>query len=180
MALPKIGGEAPIIRAAMAQLQTYMAGQVALFNAEPANAQVQIVAPASYWFGGQVLLSGYAFPQIEVAAVTGDTGAWAIGRSEVDHDPRVNVAIWVQGDIGDAPKLYEQTLGLKRCVIECLAPTGAFGPGVEIAQAGGISWRMDGIPIDPTAASPAQGRDFQLWRGSALVQFHLEDVEHFS
>jgi hypothetical protein len=179
MALPTIDFVAPLIRAATATLQRDMPGQVAAFNAEQANT-VQIEAPATYHFGAQVLLSAYAFPQCEIAAVAGDTGNFAVGRSEVDHDPRVNVALWVQGDKGDAPELYEQTLGLARCAIECLTPAGAFGPEVEIADGQGIAYRIDGIPFDLTANTPAQGRDFSTWLGSALLQFHLLTVEHFT
>lgn len=179
MPLPKISFVAPIIRSATAQLETYMPGQVTLFNAEPAN-QVEIVEPQTYHFGGQDMLSAFAFPQCEIAAVTGDTGEWAIARSEADHDPRVNVALWIEGAEGDIPTLYEQTLGLVRCVIECLNPVGAFGPGVEIAQRQGISWRIDVVPHDPTARTPSEGRTFQKWLGSGIVQFRLETVEHFT
>jgi hypothetical protein len=181
MALPKIQFVGPIIRAAIAALQTNMPGQVAVFNAEPANT-VDLDAPATYHFGGQDLLAAYPFPQIEVAAVTGDTGNWAIGRSEVDHNPRVNVAVWIDGADGggDIPVLYEKAAGYVRCVIECLSPTGAFGAGVELAQEQAIAWRIDPVPFDPTSSTPAQGRDFQKWLGSGLVQFRLEDVEHFT
>jgi hypothetical protein len=65
-------------------------------------------------------------------------------------------------------------------VIECLVPTGAFGAGVELAQDLGVAWRVDVLPYDPTAATPAEGRDFQKWLGSGLVQFRLEPIEHFS
>lgn len=179
MALPTIDFAAPLIRAAIATLETSMPGQVAAFNAEPAN-QVEIEEPQTYHFGGEDLLNAHAFPQIEVAVVAGDTGNFAIDRSEVDHDPRVNVAIWLEGDKGDVSQLYEQMLGLIRCAIECLAPKNAFGPGVELAQQRGISWRADTVPWDPTASSPAQGRDFQKWMASGLIQFRVETVEHFT
>lgn len=179
MALPTIDFAAPLIRSAIAQLQAAMPGQVALFNAEAAN-QVDIVAPATYHFGGQDMLNAYAFPQVEVAAVMGDTGQFGINRTEVDHDPRVNVAVWLNGDVGEIPALYEQTLGMVRCVIECLVPRGAFGPEVDIAQQGGVSWRVDVLPFDPTATSPQDGRDFQRWLGSGLVQFRLETIEQLT
>lgn len=179
MALPQIKFVAPIIRAGIAQMQAHMADQVAAFNAEPAN-QVALVAPATYHFGGNDLLTAFAFPQVEVAAVTGDTGQWAIGHAEVDHNPRVNIALWLEGDQGEIPALYEQTTGLVRCIIECLSPAGAFGPGVQLAEEQAITWRVDVIPNDPTANSPEQGRDFQKWLGSGLIQFRLEDVEQFA
>lgn len=179
MPLPSIDFAAPLIRAATASLQTAMAGQVAAFNAEPANT-VELAEPGTYHFGGQDLLAAFAFPQVEIAVVSGLTGAFAIGRREVDHDPRLNVAIWLDGEQGEIPTLYEKTLGLTRCVIECLVPPGAFGPGVEIAQQNGITWRIDVIPFDPTASTPAEGRNFQKWLGSGLIQFQLELVEHFT
>lgn len=179
MALPSIQFAAPLIRAATKQLQTYMADQAAAFNAEPANT-VEIDVPQTYHFGGQDLLAAFAYPQIEVGAVAGDTGNFAINRDEVDHDPVVNIAVWIEGDVGDIPELYERVLGTVRCVVECLTPRHAFGPGVEIRQQKGVSWRVDVIPWDPTSSSPAQGRDFQKWMGSGLVQFRLETVEHFT
>lgn len=181
MALPTIAFVAPLIRAAETRLQRYMPGQVAAFNAELANT-VELDAPATYHFGGNDLLAAFAFPQIEIAAVTGDTGNWAIARTEVDHNPRVNVAVWIDGADGggDIPTLYEKTAGLVRCVIECLAADGAFGAGIELAQEQAIAWRIDTVPFDPTASTPAEGRTFQKWLGSGLVQFRLEDVEHFT
>lgn len=179
MALPSIKFAAPIIRAGITTLEAQMPGQVAAFNAEPANT-VELDEPQTYHFGGQDLLVSYAYPQIEVGATSGDTGNWAINRSEVDHDVTMNVAVWIQGEIGDVPDLYERVLGTCRCVIECLSPNNAFGPGIEIRQQKGISWRCDVIPWDPTHNSPAQGRDFQKWMGSGLIVFRLEDVEHFT
>lgn len=179
--LPTMKGDAPLVRAAIAQLQTYMAGQIGLFNADPANT-VELDEPQTYHFGGNDLLTAFAFPQIEVAAVIGDTGLFTINRATVDHNPRVNVSVWQDGADGggDIPTLYEKMLGFKRCVIECLAPNNAFGPGVEIAQVNGVSWRIDVLPHDPTASTPAEGRKFQKWLGSALIQFRLEDVETFT
>lgn len=177
MPLPKIEFIAPEIRAAITQLQTYMPGQVEQLNDE---GYAQIIAPATFHFGGQDMLNAYEFPQIEVAAVAGDTGNFGIARTEVDHDPKMNIAVWQIGDIGDIPTLYEQTLGMIRCVIECMVPPGAFGAEVEIAQEAGISWRADVIPHDPTATTPDKGRDFQKWLGSGLIQFKLEKVEHFT
>src|SRR4051794_36271159 len=98
--LPSIQFAAPLIRAATKQLQTYMGDQVAAFNAEPANT-VEIDVPQTYHFGGQDLLAAFAYPQIEVGAVAGDTGNFAVNRDEVDHDPVVNIAVWIEGDVGD-------------------------------------------------------------------------------
>jgi hypothetical protein len=181
MTLPSMQGDAPLIRAAITRLETYMPGQVTVFNAEDVNT-VELTAPATYHFGGQDLLAAFAFPQVEVAVVAGNTGNFAVDRTEVDNDPSLNVAIWVDGADGggDVPTLYETVLGLKRCVIECLVASNVFGPGVQIAQENGISWRADVVPFDATAYTPAEGRKFQKWLGSALIQFKLEDVEHFT
>lgn len=170
---------APLVRAATATLQAGMPAQVAAFNAEVANL-VDIAVPATYHFGGQALLAAYAFPQCEVAAVSGKLGNFTHRQATADHDLMVNVALWVQGDEGDIPTLYEKTLGLVRCAIECLTPDGAFGPGVVLAKDLGISWRCDVVPYDPTASSPAQGRSFQSWLGSGLIQFRVEPVELFT
>lgn len=178
-ALPKIGFVAPVVRAAMAQLQTYMPLQVAQFNAEAGN-EVTLDAPQTIHFGGEDLLNAYAYPQIEVGVPAGDFGKWSIDRAAADHDERLNIAIWLEGAEGDIPSLYEQTLGMLRCVIECLAPANACGPGVEIAQQKGVSWRADVVPNDPTAFGPHQGRAFQKWLGSGLIQIRLEDVESFT
>lgn len=179
MALPAIGFTAPIISAAIATLKASMPGQVDQFNADPAST-VELPEPQSFHRGGQDLLSAFAFPQIEVASVSGTLGPFAIGRAEADHDPRVNVAIWLDAEQGEIPDLYDKIQGLTRCVIECLVPTGAFGGGVQIVEQGGVSWRTDVVPYDPTASSPAEGRSFQKWLGSGLIQFALETVERFT
>lgn len=178
MALPAIAFTSPIITAAIATLQAHMPGQVAQFNADPAST-VELLEPQTYHRGGQDLLSAYPFPQIEVASVTGTMGPFAIGRLEADHDPRVNVAIWLDGAQGEIPDLYDKIQGLTRCAIECLVPTGAFGGGVQIVEQGGVTWRTDVVPFDPTSSSPQDGRNFQKWMGSGLIQFALELVEHF-
>ena len=177
MPLPKIAFVAPLIRAGLATLQASMPEQVALFNAE---GNAQIVTPATMHFGGTDLLSAFEFPQLELAGVAGDSGPFSIDRTEFDHDPRLTCGIWVQGAKGEIPELYEQVLGLVRCAIECLAPRNAFGPGVELSQAGGISYRIDVVPQDLTAAQPSAGRDFQNWLGSGMISFHLETVERLS
>jgi len=179
MALPSIKFVAPLVRAALATLAADMPAQVTAYNAQAENL-LDIVAPASYWFGANDLLSSAAFPQIEVAAVNGDLGNFTVGRATADHDLRVNVALWLQGATGDVPALYEQTVGLIRCVIECLVPVGAFGPGVQLANDLGVSWRCDVIPADLTAAKPVDGRPIENWLGSGLLQFRVEPLETFA
>lgn len=178
MTLPSIAFTPPIVTAAIASMKANMASQVAVFNADPAST-VELLEPQTYHRGGQDILSAYPFPQVEVASVAGTLGPFAIGRAEGDHDPRVNVAIWLDGELGEIPDLYDKIQGLTRCVIECLVPNGAFGAGVQIVEAGGISWRTDVVPFDPTSSTPAEGRTFQKWLGSGLLQFQLQLVEHF-
>lgn len=173
MAHPAISFAAPFIRAALATLAADMPAQVDQFNLE---GNVQIEAPASYHFGGTDLLVANAWPQIEVSGVEGRLTGFSLGRVDADHDPTCNVAIWMQGDKGDFSELYEQSIGLARCAIECLVPPGAFGPGVQISQTGGVFWRADALPADPTA----DGRSFAKWQTPVFLQFQLETVELFA
>lgn len=152
-----------------------MAEQVAQFNAELENA-VDIEAPQTYHFGGTDLLSAHAWPQVEVAAIEGRTGAESQDRLEKDYDLTINVVVWLEGESGEVPALYEQALGIARCVIECLNVADAFGPSTELAEDGGaIYWRGDVVPPDPTAES----REFRRWRTPVFVQFRLSLVEKF-
>jgi hypothetical protein len=50
-----------------------MAGQIAS-STPTRRTLVELDEPQTYHFGGHDLLTAFAFPQIEVAAVTGDTG----------------------------------------------------------------------------------------------------------
>lgn len=173
MARTPITFVAPIIRATLATLADGMPAQIAAFNAQPANA-VQLTEPQTYVFGAVALMIAEPFPIIECAAVSGDIGNFTVARATGDHDLRLNCAVWTQSTSGDVPLLYEETLGLMRCVIEVLTPTGAFGAGVEIAQDVGISWRSDVVPADLTAQKPADGRPLEGWLGSGLIQFRVE------
>jgi hypothetical protein len=175
MALPTIDFAGPVIRAAIASLQAGMPGQVAAFNAEPANLAA-LEAPTVYHFGGQDVLDAFPFPQVEVFTPSGRTGNWAVQRVEVDHDLRLNVVVWTEGDTGEIPDLAEKALGYARCVIECLAPPDACGPRVELAQENAVVWQIDVIPGDPTA----DGREFRRWRAPAFIQLGLETVERFA
>lgn len=175
--MPGIGFVAPVIRAAIATLQADLAARIAAFNLAAAN-QVDLASPAvdAYHFGGTDVLTATTFPQIEVGSPQGQFGAWSIDRIEVDHDPVVNVSVWQEGvGAGNVPLAYEASLGYTQCVIETLAPKNAFGPDVEIAQAGGVYWRIDVLPDDPTS----EPRDFRVWRVPALIVFRLELVERF-
>lgn len=173
MALPTIDFAAPLIRKAITTLQERMPGQVAAFNTEPGQA-VQLAAPATYHFGGNDLLSAFEWPQVEVAAVDGRFGALSLGHVEADHSLKLNVVVWLEGDKGEFSELYEQSLGLARCVIESLTPLKSFGDEVYVPN-GGIYWRADAVPYDLTD----DGRDFRRWRTPVLIQFSLELTEAF-
>lgn len=176
MALPTIDFVAPSIRAALASLQADFPAQVALFNAEAANT-VDIEAPQTYKFGIVEPHAAFPFPQVEVAAVEGSFGQWALERVEVDHDPRVNVVIWLQGVTGETDKEYERALGMIRCAIEILSRPDAFGPEVEISNEQGIYWRLSElIPLEMDDVE----REVRKWLVPAFLQFRLEKVEHFT
>ncbi|RDI73303.1 hypothetical protein Gocc_2903 [Gaiella occulta] len=167
---------APLLRAAIATLKAGLPARIAAFNAQTENT-VALAAPdvSAYHFGGNDVLSAAGFPQIEVAAPQGSFGAWTIGRTEVDHDPVVNVVVWQEALHGQIPPAYEAALGYVRCVIEALRSPGAFGGQVEIAQDNGVFWRIDVLPDDMTS----DGREFRKWRVPALITFRLETVEKF-
>lgn len=168
----KIPFAAPIARAALATLQANLPAHIAAFNAESENT-IDLVEPVAYVFGADDPLGGAGFPVVEAAAMEGRTGQWSVDRTEFDHDAVVNVVVWHEGDRGELSPTYEMSLGLARCVVECLAPTGAFGDGVEISQDGGVYWRADVLPADPTD----DARSFLKWRVPVFVGFKLETVE---
>lgn len=171
---PPIKFAAPYIRAAIATLQGQMPDQVAQYNAQVEN-ESDIETPATYHFGGTDLLSAFAWPQVEVAAIDGRFGTASYDYSERDYDPTINVVVWLEGVSGEIPVLYEQALGIARCVIECLRVKDAFGPETELAADGAIYWRGDVIPTDPTD----DNREFRRWRTPVFVQFKLSLVEKF-
>ncbi len=177
MALPSIGFVAPIVRAAIVSLKADLPGQIVLFNAEAANT-VDLTAPAtaSYHFGATDTHSAFTFPQVEVAAVQGQTGQFAVGRVEVDHDVAVNVICWLEGLTGEVAPVYEQLLGMARVVIEVLSRPDAFGPEVELSNETGIFWRVsEAIPLD----GDDPNREILKWRVPVFLQFRVETVERF-
>jgi hypothetical protein len=171
---PPITFAAPIVRAALATLEAGMPAQVVQFNAEPANT-IDLEVPQTYHFGGQDILSAYAFPQVEVAVVDGQLSGWSLGQVDADHGPTCNVVAWLEGEKGEIPELYEQALGLGRCVIECLAQPGAFGANAIPSRTRPAYWRVDTIPADPTS----DGREFRRWRTPFFAQFPLDALERF-
>jgi hypothetical protein len=117
-----------------------------------------------------------AGPVVEVAAMRGTTGEWAIERTEVDHSPQVSVVAWHEGERGELGPTYEMSLGLARCLLEVLSQTGAFGDSVEIGNdEGAVEWRTEVLPDDLTE----DGRDFKKWRCAVLIAFRLATVERF-
>lgn len=167
---------APIIRATIASLKANLPARVTAFNAEPENV-TKLTAPAddAYHFGGNDVLSASGFPQVEVAASQGSFGAWTIGRSEVDHDPIIQVVVWQEALTGEIPPAYEAALGFIRCVLEVLREPNAMGAGVEIAQEQGVFWRVDLLPFEMTDTE----REFRKWRVPALITIRAETVEKF-
>ncbi len=163
---------APIIRATIASLQANLPARITAFNAE---GNVQLTAPIAYHFGGNDVLSAEGFPQVEVAASQGSFGAWTIGRSEVDHDPIIQVVVWQEALTGEIPPAYEAALGFVRCVLEVLREPNAMGAGVEIAQEQGVFWRVDLLPFEMTDTE----REFRKWRVPALITIRVETVEKF-
>lgn len=176
MPAPPITFAAPLIRAALQSLEANLPGQIAQFNAQPAN-MVELEVPRAYVFAADDPLgtTGPGFPVVEVAAMEGRTGRWAVDRTEVDHDAVVNVTVWHEGDRGELSPAYEMSLGLARCVIEVLRVPGAFGPQVEVANENGLFWRADALPADFTSDQ----REFRKWQIPVFLQFRLEAVERF-
>lgn len=166
----------PIIRAALTTLEANLPGQIAQFNAQPEN-QVDLEEPRAYVYSADDPLgtTGPGFPVVEVAAMEGRSGRWAVDRVAADHDVVVNVNVWHEGDRGQLPPTYEMSLGLARCVIEVMRVTGAFGPGIEIANENGIYWRADALPADFTSDQ----REFRKWQVPVFIQFRLEADEQF-
>lgn len=160
----------------IASLQAGMPARVAAFNADPSNL-VDIVTPATYTLGVIDAHAANPFPQLEAAAVEGTFGEWSVGRAEVNHDPRVNVVIWLQGVTGEIAPVYEQMLGMIACVIEVLRAPDACGAEVEIANDQGIYWRLSElIPLEMDSPE----REIRTWLVPGFLQFRLEKVEHFS
>lgn len=173
MAVPAIQFVGPEIRAALATLEAGFPGQVAVFNAE-AGHQVSLEAPRTYHFGIADDHAAHPFPQVEVAAVEGRFGEWTVDRVHADHDPVVNVVIWLQGVTGLIAPIYEQLLGMARCTIELLADPGAWGPEIEIANENGVYWRVsETIPLEMDEAT----REVKKWLAPAFLQFRLEKIE---
>jgi hypothetical protein len=167
----KITFVAPIIRQAIATLEADLPAAIVAFNAE---ANVQLTMPTSFEFGAADPLILTEGPVIEVSVPSGQSDGFSIGHAEWDHNPRLNVCVWHEGDRGQLATTYEMSLGLARCVIEVLSRDAALGDQVDVPKAtGALTWRADVIPEDPTA----EGRDFRKWRVPVLLQFALETVE---
>lgn len=179
MPVKRIAFVAPIIRAAMARLQDDLATAIANFNGEAANT-VDLTLPTEIIFGAKAIHAA-GYPYIEVAALSGQIGTFAIGEadqaSEADSDPRVQVIVWVEGSSGEVPELYEAALGYARVVIEILSQDDAFGSENEIAnEPDAITWRVDPVigEIDE------ETREVRRWKLPASVSFAVETVERWT
>lgn len=178
---PKIGFVAPVIKAAIATLQANLPGQIAIFNAEAGN--VTLAVPVAYKFGADDPLGVGGFPVVEVLAMQGKAGNSSEGLgqagSDFDHYPTLNVVVWHEGDRGELPTTYEMSLGMARCVIECLLPQGALGGNAQVAEDSGqpvFSWRTDALPANITS----DGRQFKKWRVPVFLQFGVAMIDSFS
>jgi hypothetical protein len=165
---------APLIRTTITRLQADLDDAIAAFNAQPENT-VDLVMPVQFAFGAADPLILVAGPVVEVSVPSGTSGDYDIGNSEFDHDLRLNVCVWHEGDRGELPTTYEMSLGLARCIVEVLTQDAAMGAEVDIAGQNGWRWRADVIPEDPSD----DGREFRKWRVPVLVEFTLETVERF-
>lgn len=178
MTVQKIRGPAPIIRAAKATLESQMAAHVAAYNAEAENV-TDLADLVGVVFGATDEKIGY--PYAEVAILDGVFGPFSVGTAGVgdaDHTPTLQVVVWLEGDSGDAPKLYEQGIGYVRCVVETLTVDGALGPEAEVSgtRSDAIRYRFEGpLPQDPAT----DGREFRKWRFPVVVDFVVEAVDHW-
>jgi len=179
MAIKRIKGPAPIIRAAVATLQSELPAHIAAFNADGVNA-VDLDDLVAVIFGATDERLGY--PYAEVAILDGTFGPFStgeVGVGDADHTPRLQVVVWLEGGSGDAPKLYEQGIGYAVAVIEILAQDGALGVEAEVSgtREDAIRYRFEGpIPSDMTS----QDRAFWKWRYPVVVELVVEAVDHWA
>jgi hypothetical protein len=179
----KIGFVMPLLRAAKATLDAGLADQLAAFNAESENT-VDLDDPVKIIIGADDPLGVDGFPVVELAATQGAGGGASVGLgeagSEFDSFPVLTVVVWNEGDQGELPPTYERSLGMARCVLECLLPAGALGgdasPVVDENGRLAMFWRTDAIPADPTD----DGREFRKWRVPCLVQLTCQQIDHFT
>jgi hypothetical protein len=170
----------PTITAAIASLKnptTGLPAKITEFNAEGGHG-VTLTAPVdvAYYPGGNDLIGVDGFPAVEVYISTGEIGrsdagenGFAVNRVEANVDDDPVVVLWMEGEKGEIPELYEQIVGLGMCALSVLLPTGAFGPGVEVTSA---RYAYSIVPDDPTA----ENREFQKWRTACVLTFHTQDV----
>jgi hypothetical protein len=176
MAIQKIFGVAPIIRAALATLESEFPAHVAAYNAEPEN-QVDLATPVAYVFGATDVMEAY--PLIEASILRGTMGPFSVGTAGVgdaDSTPILQVVVWLEGVTGEVPPLYEAGLGYARCVIEILTVDGAVGATAEVSgtQQNAISYSVEGpLPVDPESVA----REFRKWKIPIVVEFLIEAVD---
>lgn len=174
----------PIVNDTIATLQANLPAQITAFNATP-GAPVQLPTTIVYVPWAQDPLGTEGFPVIEAACDQGTSGAFDIDNDHPEwaHAAILKVTVWHEGDRGEVASTCEISVGLAKCVLECLLPYGAMGAGVQIADprdpdggGRGIFWQLRGLPADLAA----DGRDFKKWRVPVTLQFHLITIERLA
>jgi hypothetical protein len=160
---------APLIRAAIASLQTGMPDRISVFNTEPEN-EVELVPidGDAYFFGGKPD-SDPRYPCIEVAITAIPMRGFSVGQVDFDVRPVGMVAAWAQGPPGDTPAIYETVLGYGRCILEVLLQPDAWGASVTIDPEEGA--RSDYASFD------LELDEQPVYRALGLHTFTLEDVD---
>lgn len=171
---------APLIRSAIATMKANLAARIAIYNAEAANLHDLIVpataasdaqpnADGDYWFGGND--AHFRFPAIEVAipgpAVLSNPDLY---QNAYDLAATVMVAVWLEGETGEIPELYEKALGYGRCVMEVLTEPDAFGGSVGVRRITAT------FPTIPQGAMNPETRSFDKWRTLAVLEFELDEI----
>jgi hypothetical protein len=175
--MPSIAFLEPIIDAAINSLQAELPAAIVAYNAEAGHVgALALVEPEEYVFGATDAMT--VFPLVEVNVSEGTMGPFSLGDAGVgdaDHDPRLNVVVWLQGTTGEVPDVYRNALGYARLVVEILCEDGRLGATAEVSgtRDDAIRYRFDVIPADPADVD----REIRKWKVPAFVSFAVEAVE---
>lgn len=166
------GDFAPFIRSAIASLKAGLPAAIATYNGEAENTyDLDVPDVADFWFGGNDALT--VFPAVEVSVPTGTESNFAIGQEDADASPHLVVAIWIEGETGDVPEIYEKALGYGRVAGEVLTKPDAFGPQVVIKEGSEVRFTFPTVPVGPSYN--AEARRFDKWRTAAVIEVDLDD-----